>query len=197
MPAPHAPAISPAICPSITQRPVAYHDALDTRSLQTVTAVVIHCTELPDLEMAQDYAGRVHYSRGTGNCGHYYIDRDGSIQQYVAVDRIAHHVRGRNADSIGIELVNTGRYPEWFHSRHQAMSEPYPAPQMAALAQLLRWLPSQLPSLRTIAGHEDLDTTWEVASDDPTQQVPRKRDPGPRFPWSWLLEHVPLQRLRA
>ncbi|TQC54898.1 N-acetylmuramoyl-L-alanine amidase, partial [Pantoea dispersa] len=40
--------------------------------------------------------------------------------------------------------------------------------------------------------HEALDRSLEPASDDPTRQVQRKRDPGPRFPWPQVLEAVAL-----
>ena len=52
-------------------------------------------------------------------------------------------------------------------------------------------------SLRYIAGHEDLDTDTEPAFDDPAIRVPRKRDPGPLFPWDAVLRAVPLQRIHA
>ncbi|GAB3357991.1 N-acetylmuramoyl-L-alanine amidase [Lysobacter tyrosinilyticus] len=172
-----------------------YQALLDERPLAQIDLVVIHCTELPDMAMAREFGERVHYGSGTGNSGHYYIDRDGRIFQYVPLQRIAHHVRGYNARAIGIELVNTGRYPNWHDSRHQTMDEPYTGAQIASLVALLRKLQIEVSSLRQIAGHEDLDTTTEAASDDPSVQVPRKCDPGPLFPWQRVLGAVDLQRL--
>lgn len=181
---------------SITHAPLPYEARLDARALAQIDLVVIHCTELPDMAMAREFGERVLYDSGTGNSGHYYIDRDGTVYQYVALQRIAHHVRGYNARAIGIELVNTGRYPHWQDSRHQAMDEAYTPAQIAALVALLHRLRLEVPSLRQIAGHEDLDTATTAASDDPQVQVPRKRDPGPLFPWDDVLEAVPLERLR-
>ena len=172
-----------------------YEARLDERPLAQIDLVVIHCTELPDMAMAREFAERVLYDSGTGNSGHYYIDRDGKVFQYVPLQRIAHHVRGYNPRAIGIELVNTGRYPEWLDSRNQGMDEPYTEAQVASLIALLRKLQDELPSLRQIAGHEDLDTTTTSASDDPRVQVPRKRDPGPLFPWPRVLEAVTLERI--
>jgi len=169
--------------PQIHAHLLPYTPCLDARERGQVARVVIHCTELPDLAMAREYGERVLYADGSGNSGHFYIDRDGRIEQYVPLERIAHHVRGHNADSIGIELVNRGRYPHWLDSRHQAMDEPYPEAQLRALESLLRWLREELPSLAAIAGHDALDTTVEAASDDPSLQVRRKLDPGPLFPW--------------
>jgi N-acetylmuramoyl-L-alanine amidase len=176
--------------------PLPYCANLATRALDAIDLVVIHCTELPDLATARRFGEQLHYTdSATGNSGHYYIDRDGTLHRFVPVERVAHHTRGYNPRSIGIELVNTGRYPDWLDSRHQAMDEPYTGAQVEALVALLRQLQAEVPSLRWIAGHEDLDTTQVQASDDPSRMVRRKRDPGPLFPWSDVLAAVALERL--
>ena len=164
-----------------------YVERLQARAAEAVDLVVIHCTELPDLATARQYGERVLYEAGTGNSGHWYIDRDGRIVEYVPATRIAHHVRGHNANSVGIELVNRGRFPHWLDTRHQAMDEPYPDAQVEALVALLAHLRATLPALTAIAGHEDLDTERVPATDDPSVLVSRKRDPGPLFPWPRVL----------
>ena len=174
--------------------PLPYEERLDTRPPATIDLVVIHCTELPDLATARSFGERALYASGSGNSGHYYIDRDGSIHVFVRPERIAHHTRGYNERSVGIELVNTGRYPHWLDSRHQAMNEPYTEDQIAALIALLKRLGENYPSLRRIAGHEDLDLDEVTASDDTTRRVRRKRDPGPQFPWPRVLEATRLER---
>ena len=182
--------------PALRIEPLPYADALAARPSGEIDLVVVHCTELPDLAMARDYGERVLYpASGTGNSGHYYIDRDGGIVEYVDPARIAHHTRGYNPRSIGIELINIGRYPHWLDSRHQAMDEAYTEDQIEALVALLRDLHSRIPSLALIAGHEDLDLDEVEASDDPELKVRRKRDPGPRFPWARVLAAVPLERI--
>ena len=178
--------------------PLPYETRLDARPLSQVDLVVIHCTEVPTLAEARAFGEKVLYAgSGTGNSGHYYIDRDGTLSQYVALDRVANHTRGYNPRSIGIELVNTGRYPRWFDSGHQAMDEPYTPAQIDTLVALLQRLAASQPTLRFVAGHEDLDTTMIPASDDPSTRIHRKRDPGPLFPWPYVLDRVPLQRLDA
>lgn len=180
----------------IHRRPLPYESALDSRSPDAIDLVVIHCTELPDLAMARVYGEVVHHQpAGTGNSGHYYVDRDGRIEEWVGPTRVAHHVRGFNGRSIGIELVNRGRYPDWLHSERQSMQEPYPEDQVLALLGLLRRLGLQFESLRWIAGHEDLDRGTVPASNDSSLRVRRKLDPGPLFPWPQVLSGLALQQL--
>lgn len=172
-----------------------YESRLAERSVADVDLVVMHCTETPDLASARSFGERVLYDSGTGNSGHYYIDRDGTVHVFVRPARVAHHTRGYNPRSIGVELVNTGRYPDWYDSRRQAMDEPYTEAQIASLLQLLKHLKSELPKLRFIAGHEELDTDTVEASDDASQRVFRKRDPGPHFPWTQVLKDSGLDKL--
>ena len=175
--------------------PLPYEDKLEVRPLDRIDLVVIHCTELPDLAMAREYGERILHASGTGNSGHYYVDRDGSVHVYVRPERVAHHVRGYNPRSVGIELVNTGRFPHWLSTGSQTMEEPYTDAQLASLDALLADLQRELPSLRFIAGHEDLDTACEPASDNPDVLVRRKMDPGPLFPWDAVLRTTTLRRL--
>ncbi len=164
-----------------------YATRLTQRALATIDLAVIHCTELPDLAQAREFGERVLYDSGTGNSGQYSIDRDGRIDCWVPEDRIAHHVRGHNRHSLGIELVNRGRWPDWYDSRRQLPTEAYPDVQIQALIALLCWLRPRLPSLTRIAGHDALDTSMVPASDDPGRIVQRKIDPGPLFPWPAVI----------
>ena len=181
--------------PPVIQSPLPYEPLLEARPHGQIDLVVIHCTELPDLASAREFGEKVLYPSGTGNSGHYYIDRDGSLHQYVGLERVAHHVRGYNGRAIGIELVNAGRYPNWLAAAGQQMSEPYADAQIGTLVALLQWLQVELPSLRYIEGHEQLDTTQVPAEDDATTLVQRKLDPGPLFPWPRVLQDIALRRL--
>lgn len=177
----------------IHQAHLPYAGQLDPREAACVDLVVIHCTELPDLATAREFGMRIHYPEsGTGHSGHYYIDRDGRVEQWVPPECIAHHVRGFNQQSLGIELVNRGRYPHWLNSNTQAMTEPYVEEQITSLIQLLKFLCAANQGLKWIAGHEQLDSEQVPATDDPRLQVYRKRDPGPLFPWKKVLRSTPL-----
>ncbi|MBA2237204.1 MAG: N-acetylmuramoyl-L-alanine amidase, partial [Lysobacter sp.] len=124
--------------PQVHVDPLLYEGRLARREDARIDLVVIHCTELPDLATARRFGEQVLYPDSeTGNSGHFYIDRDGSVHRYVDPSRVAHHTRGYNERAIGIELVNTGRYPEWLDSRRQSMTEPYRQAQIESLVALL------------------------------------------------------------
>lgn len=161
---------------------------LETREVNEIDLLVLHCTELPGLGDARRYGENVIYpDSGTGNSGHFYIDRDGRVEQWVSTTRIAHHVRSYNERSIGIELVNSGRYPDWYHTGHQRMGEPYTTAQIDALNSLIGHLERTCPALKFITGHEELDRQEIPSSDEPGVLIRRKMDPGPLFPWNDVL----------
>jgi N-acetylmuramoyl-L-alanine amidase len=178
----------------VKQKLLPYVGRLQQREVQSVDLVVIHCTELPDLVTAREYAEKIHYSGSvTGNSGHFYVDRDGSIEQWAPIDRVAHHVVGYNQRSLGIELVNSGRFPDWLAADRQQMTEKYTEAQIDALVSLLAILCSRQADLAWIAGHEHLDTGRVPASDRPGVLVRRKCDPGPLFPWKTILRAPSLR----
>jgi len=175
-----------------------YVSRLDSRLPETIDLVVMHCTELPDLVMAREYGERIHHRQsGTGNSGHFYIERSGRTEEWVPPARIAHHAVAYNERSIGIELDNAGRYPNWFDSRHQAMTAPYPPAQLESLARLITGLCKAFPGIEWISGHENLDLSEVCASDDPDLMIKRKMDPGPLFPWKAVLSQTSLRFLEA
>lgn len=181
---------------AIDNWPLPYEERLTTRPPSAIDLVVIHCTELPDMKTARVYGERIHYpTTQTGNSGHYYIDLDGKVFRFVADTRVANHTFGYNPRSIGIELVNIGRYPHWGDSRFQAFTVPYTAAQIESLRALLRQLSNDHANLHWIAGHEDLDRRLEPASDNASTMLPRRQDPGPLFPWAEVLKGSVLQRL--
>ena len=175
--------------------PLPYEERLAERSPSAIDLVVIHCTELPDLATAREYGERIRYKdTQTGNSGHYYIDRDGRTLRYVSDLRVAHHTFHFNPRSIGIELINTGRYPDWNDSRHQTMTEPYTEAQIKSLLGLLKHLRDVYPNLHWIAGHDVLDQRKEPSSDNPELLLPRRIDPGPMFPWDEVVVGSGLER---
>ncbi|MCP5106436.1 MAG: N-acetylmuramoyl-L-alanine amidase, partial [bacterium] len=105
---------------------LSYNDKLKKRDTDTIDMIVLHCTELPTMTMCRQFGEKIRdENEQTGYCGHYYVDRDGKIYQYIEDNRIAYHVKKHNEKSMGIEIVNTGRYPDWFDSRNQTPAEEY------------------------------------------------------------------------
>lgn len=173
-----------------------YSEKLALRDTAEIDLVVVHCTELPTLREAREYGERILYTDSkTGASGHYYVDRDGSIFRYVPDDRVAHHVAQFNERSLGLELVNTGRFPNWLQTQHQSMSEAYPEAQIECVIELVKALVARYPGIEKIAGHVDLDQRWVPAEDDPSTRVRRRIDPGPLFPWPQVLDCVGLPRI--
>lgn len=174
----------------IIDRLLPYNDNLEERDTASIKTIVLHCTELPTLQMAREYGERIHYKGSqTGNSGHYYIHRDGVVYRYVRDNRVAHHVVGHNRDSIGIEIVNNGRYPNWLHSTNQRPTEKYTDAQINSLKKLLRYLKNQYPNISELARHSELDTRIIKAEDNPAVLIQRKIDPGPLFPWQDIISH--------
>jgi N-acetylmuramoyl-L-alanine amidase len=165
-----------------------YNDNLEKRDVQTIDMIVLHCTELPTLEEARQHGERIRYKESkTGNSGHYYINRDGHIYRYVEDNRVAHHVIGYNQRSIGIEIVNTGRYPHWFLSTHQVPTEEYTQAQIKSVIDLITYLKNRYPDISGLKRHSDLDLEKITAEDNPGILIRRKIDPGPLFPWEKVL----------
>ena len=146
-----------------------------------ITLVVLHSISLPPGEYGGDAIERLFtnclepqahpYFREICNLkvsAHFLVRRDGSVVQFVPVERRAWHAgvsswRGRercNDFSIGIELEG---------SEDDAFTDP----QYQALTGLVHRLQSQWP-IRDIAAHS------EVAPG-------RKTDPGAHFDWARLL----------
>lgn len=116
-----------------------------------------------------DWDAHAYYTgiRGLKVSSHFYIERNGTLWQFVSCDARAWHAghshyRGRdncNDDSVGIELEGL----------EGLEFEPV---QYQRLAQLLNDLCARFP-LAHIAGHEHIAPG-------------RKADPGPGFDWSLL-----------
>jgi N-acetylmuramoyl-L-alanine amidase len=134
-----------------------------------IDLVVIHYTGMPTgaeaLERLCDPTAAVS--------AHYLVEEDGTTFRLVADEMRAWHAgvsgwagaRDINDRSIGIELVNPGH--EWGY-------RPFPAPQMAALLDLLRDLVGRHPiPPHRIVGHSDVSPA-------------RKTDPGELFDWPAL-----------
>ncbi len=182
----------------IKRTPLSYESKLQRRDTAQLSTIVIHCTELESIDQAREFGERIqHQSSQTGNSGHFYIGKDGAVYEFVSPQYVAHHVVGQNEHSIGIELDNRGRYPNWFDSNTQTVIDEYPPMQIDSLISLLAFLTTTYQSLRLLSGHEELDDSWIPSENDPSVRIKRKIDPGPLFPWETVESKTSLNRLTA
>lgn len=145
-----------------------------------VRQIVIHATGGPDCNPSRSFRSGTldgilgHFLRNRGTISvHYVIGRDGALVRMVPETRVAYHVRGHNADSIGIELINDGDG-----------KDPFPDAQMSALADLLRGILERHGLVYAdIKAHSQLDDSYLTCGG---QRIKRKQDPGQAFPWSRL-----------
>lgn len=174
----------------VNQRLLPFVSRLTEREADDVQVLVLHATEEPGLEDARRLAER----SGEQVSAHYYVDRGGLVQEWVPITRVARHARGHNQHSIGVELVNLGRFPDHFSSSGQIPTEPFPEAQVLALEDLITELCQRCPQLADIKAHSELELRVVPASDDPSLRVSRRIDPGPMFPLDRVRRHFSRER---
>ena len=146
-----------------------------------VSLVVLHNISLPPFEYGSDAVQRLFTNRidpaahpffaqiaGLRVSSHFFIARNGRVQQFVSCDDAAYHAgvssfRGRekcNGFSVGIEIEGYD-------------FEPFTEAQYAALETLLAALMRAYP-IRAVTGHQDIAPQ-------------RKTDPGHFFDWPRLI----------
>ena len=146
-----------------------------------VSLVVLHNISLPPFEYGSDAVQRLFTNRidpaahpffaqiaGLRVSSHFFIARNGRVQQFVSCDDAAYHAgvssfRGRdkcNGFSVGIEIEGCD-------------FEPFTEAQYVALETLLAALMRAYP-IRAVTGHQDIAPQ-------------RKTDPGHFFDWPRLI----------
>ena len=94
---------------------------------------------------------RWHTGRGWSDVGyHYLIDRDGTIVKGRSVERAGAHVRGHNANSIGISLF--GGHGA---SATDSFEDHFTSAQDAALRKLITTLRNDFTSIKKVSGHNE------------------------------------------
>lgn len=114
---------------------------------RAVGRIVIHITDGTTTNGAVSW----FQSPQTNVSSHYIVGQDGEVVQMVRHDDIAHHARGANRDSIGIENVASVRYNLW-----------PTATQYCETAALVAWLCDTygIPADRQhIMGHSEVGTS--------------------------------------
>ena len=126
--------------------------------MRTIRKIIVHCSATPPewgrglsvSEIADQIRGW-HLKRGWSDIGyHFVIGRDGKITKGRPVDIQGAHVKGQNADSIGVCLVG-GKDSRAHHEFHQHFTPQQRAQGLVLLAELAE---SYMPNLK-VFGHND------------------------------------------
>lgn len=152
---------------------------------RAVDAVIVHSLGGPDCRQGTRFFRQIGGDAHTWNATfatlpfvsiHYVIGRDGRVEAGIPEAMAASHAVGWNQRSIGIELVNNGDG-----------TDPFPAPQLAALAQLVRDIRARHPAVTAerVLRHSDVDRSTFPADrhGEGCAAFRRKLDPGDAFPW--------------
>ena len=123
-----------------------------------INEIIVHCTATrPDWwsrKTAQEKVKEVrrwHTGRGWSDIGyHYLIDRDGTIVKGRPVERAGAHVKGHNANSIGISLF--GGHGA---SSTDNFDDHFTPEQETALRELIETLRKDFPTIKKVSGHNE------------------------------------------
>ncbi len=129
--------------------------------------VVLHHTGGKSASSAVNAMGSAGYSV------HYVVDKDGTIYQYVDLDKKAAHACGSNHETIGIEIVNSG------------LGEDYTDKQYESINGIVTSLENRLTSKASpfVIGHFEVDKYY--ASNFNSRGCSEgKWDPSPNFVWA-------------
>lgn len=117
---------------------------------RNISLIVVHCTASRCTNnLTPEALDVMHKRRGFTECGyHYYITRDGTIHHMRDITHIGAHVKGHNANSIGIA------YEGGLDASGRPADTRTPA-QKHSLEIILRFLRFSYPKAQ-ICGHRDL-----------------------------------------
>lgn len=129
--------------------------------------------------------------------------------EIIPIGDVPFSPRLMNRRSVGVEHVNLGwAYADKvdaFKGRHRNPAskdddwQRYTQAQIEASIVFHRKAIERYPTLRYVTGHEDVCHADALGDDPTTDKIERvvggKLDPGPAFPWAWLLPTLPLIRI--
>ena len=119
--------------------------------MRKIDTIVIHCTATPEgMTYPLESLRADHHKRGFVDVGyHYYIRKDGTIQEGRPIQKAGAHAQGYNAHSIGVCYeggLDSDRKPKDTRTDSQKKS----------LSIIIKSLLKQYPEIRRIVGHRDL-----------------------------------------
>ncbi|GAE83273.1 N-acetylmuramoyl-L-alanine amidase [Bacteroides reticulotermitis] len=118
--------------------------------MRKLNLIVVHCSATrEDCTLSPEALDLMHRRRGfTGTGYHYYIRKDGTVHLTRPVERIGAHVKGFNANSIGV------CYEGGLDCRGRP-ADTRTSAQKASLLLLIHQLQQRFPGCR-VCGHRDL-----------------------------------------
>jgi N-acetylmuramoyl-L-alanine amidase len=119
--------------------------------MRQINRIIIHCTATPEgrHHTAADI-DRWHKQRGwSGNGYHFVIHLDGTVEAGRPVEKVGAHVRGHNADSIGVVYVGGC-------DKNMKPKDTRTPAQRKALRELVANLRENYPHA-TVHGHNEFD----------------------------------------
>lgn len=113
--------------------------------------IVVHCSATqPSKSIDWRTIDAMHRQRGWLVIGyHYVITTNGTIQEGRPVDSIGAHAVGHNSNSIGICLIGG------INKSGKSVNNFTPE-QFKALKELVDYLKTKYPSIKSVVGHRDL-----------------------------------------
>lgn len=133
----------------------------------TIHTIVIHYSATyPDQDTTRADIDHMHKQRGFREIGyHWFIRRDGTLEEGRAEGTLGAHVRGHNHNTIGICFAG-GLDRET--GPNVGVWNPTPA-QEATMVQLIRDIQVRWPSAKKVVGHRNLGPTQCPGRDDVTE----------------------------
>lgn len=126
--------------------------------MRQISEIIVHCSatkpewmaDRPTSEKVEEIR-RWHLDRGWRDIGyHVVIDRDGTIADGRPIAQSGAHVRGRNANSIGICLIG-GHGSD----ANDLPSEHFTAAQLSALRAHIDYLRAHHHGIKKVSGHNE------------------------------------------
>lgn len=119
--------------------------------MRQINLIVVHCSATPEgRDVTAADINKMHIARGFKKIGYHYVVRlDGTVEKGRNENEIGAHVKGYNANSIGVCYVGG------VASDSKTPKDTRTPAQKSALKKLLHTLKQRYPNAR-IVGHRDL-----------------------------------------
>lgn len=133
--------------------------------MRRIRKIVIHCADtFHDMDVNAEWVRNIHVNEnGLRDIGyHYVITRNGEVENGRDEAVAGAHVRGHNANSIGVCLI--GGKARAFNGQHSNPAN-FTHKQWETLRNLVKQLLLEYPAAKVV-GHCDLDSTKNCPSFD-------------------------------